>query len=111
MTGDEDPEFQSYYAEAGEEEEFSSQEEAKEPSRWCTVRRHTKVLRYGDAKSYVGRTFERTLKKFKRPDYRWKMGRIVSVVRNKDVLNGLLHFKFYNPIEFPESVPIEEEAF
>ena len=111
VPGDEDPVFQSYYVEAGEEPEDSSQDEADMPSRWCTVRRETKVHRYGDAKRYVGRMFQRTHKKYRRSDYRWAKGRIVSVVRNKDILNGELHFKFYSPVEFPDSIPTNESDY
>lgn len=92
----------------------SSSSEEDEP-RWLRVRRFTHVPRQGNSKAMLGRDFIRNLKpkvlheKGISGDDPWKHGRVVAIVKRRDVEGGSLHFKFYNPLV--HRTPPAEEFF
>lgn len=81
-------EDEPFYGDDESEDDPSSEEDNEsETGRWCTVRNHTNVSKYGNAAAYVGLQYENSQKGCR------AKGTIQAVVRNHQVCDGDLHFR------------------
>ncbi len=80
-----------------EESEASSTDENIVEPRWCTVRKETHINGYGDAASYIGMEFSRSdVDEEGAEEGFLASGVIHSVVKKKNHLGGVQHFKLVN---------------
>ncbi len=84
-----------------EESDASSEDEDNAKPRWCTVRKDTHVNGYGDAAAYIGLEFSRSTVE----EGDLANGVIESVVRKRDCLNNVNHFKLVNDRALCNFVP------